>query len=101
MRDCAEEIAIFFRQDDLGSITTLLCDADGNLFPSEEPAYAASVEVVNRLMEELGSAQRFDADQLRLSGTGRNFRSTAAELADACGASLTQEQLERWVAEEN
>jgi HAD superfamily hydrolase (TIGR01509 family) len=101
MTDCAEEIAIFFRPVDLGTISTLLCDADGNLFPSEEPAFAASVGVVNRLMEELGSAKRFDADQLRLSGTGRNFRSTAAELADACGASLTDEQLEHWVAEEN
>ena len=33
---------------DPAAVTTLLCDADGTLFPSEEPAYAASADVTNR-----------------------------------------------------
>jgi hypothetical protein len=49
-----------FGQLDLGSITVLLCDADGNLFPSEEPAFVASAEVTNRFMASLGLSRRFD-----------------------------------------
>lgn len=43
---CQERLTVF-RHFDPARITTLLCDADGNLFPSEEPAYEASVEVTN------------------------------------------------------
>ena len=35
-------------------VTHLLCDADGNLFPSEEPAFDASVEVTNAFLASLG-----------------------------------------------
>jgi HAD superfamily hydrolase (TIGR01509 family) len=78
----------------------LLCDADGNLFPSEEPAFDASVEVTNRLMAALGLPTRFTATELRLATTGKNFRTTAADLAAGGGAALEPEALERWVAEE-
>jgi hypothetical protein len=30
----------------LSAVRVLLCDADGNLFPSEEPAFAAPVDVL-------------------------------------------------------
>ena len=43
-------------------LTTLLCDADGNLFASEEPAFEASAEVTNRFLAELGDARRFTAE---------------------------------------
>jgi hypothetical protein len=36
---------VVLRRFDAGAVTTVLCDADGNLFPSEEPAFDASVEV--------------------------------------------------------
>lgn len=39
---------VVLRRFDAGAVTTVLCDADGNLFPSEEPAFDASVEVTNR-----------------------------------------------------
>lgn len=78
----------------------LLCDADGSLFPSEEPAFEASVEVTNRLMAELGSARRFTAGELRLATNGRNFRSTVAALAEDAGTALAPEALELWVEEE-
>jgi HAD superfamily hydrolase (TIGR01509 family) len=89
-----------FHGIDLGPIRTLLCDADGNLFPSEEPAFVASAGVVNRLMAELGSSTRYDAEELRLATTGKNFRTTAAELATTAGHPLQPEELERWIAEE-
>jgi HAD superfamily hydrolase (TIGR01509 family) len=76
----------------------LLCDADGNLFPSEEPAFDASVEVTNAFLAEIGSEQRFTAEELRLASTGMNFRTTARRLATEAG--VPDVDLEPWVAEE-
>ncbi|HZG68530.1 MAG TPA: HAD family hydrolase [Herpetosiphonaceae bacterium] len=81
--------------------TTLLCDADGNLYPSEEPAFEASVGVTNRLVAHLGSRNRFTADELRSASVGMNFRSLAQRLADQYGASLSPEEVQCWVDEEN
>ncbi len=111
-----------FGEIDVADVEVLLCDADGNLFPSEEPAFVASCGVVNRLMAELGIERRFDPEELRLATTGKNFRTTAAELAAQEGVAvepgllpsgatsssrpsdggpgLSRSQLERWIAEE-
>ena len=40
-------------------VTHLLCDADGNLFPSEEPAFEASAEVTNAFLASLGIDRRY------------------------------------------
>lgn len=85
---------------DLCRVTTLLCDADGNLFPSEEPAFDASVTVTNRLLADLGSQQRYASDELRTLALGRNFRSLAVDLAAQLGTQLPEPVLEQWVAEE-
>ena len=98
----------------------LLCDADGCLFPSEEPAFAASAGVTNALLAELGIGRRFTAEELRAVAVGKNFRATAIELAlrfgvpleaslagpspaaraarDGDAPVLTADELERWVA---
>ena len=68
--------------------TTVLLDADGNLFPSEEPAFVASAIVTNAFLAEIGVPLRFTAEELRLATTGRNFRSTAVDLAVAHGVPL-------------
>jgi beta-phosphoglucomutase-like phosphatase (HAD superfamily) len=73
------------RDLDLTRTSVLLCDADGNLFPSEEPAFEASSTVVNAFLAEYGVAQRFTATELRLATTGKNFRSTMLDLAVAFG----------------
>ncbi|GAB3679377.1 HAD family hydrolase [Angustibacter aerolatus] len=92
------------RADDLDArladVEVVLCDADGNLFPSEEPAFVASADVTNRLLATLGVDRRYDAEELRLATTGMNFRSTARALADEHGADLSDDELQRWVAEE-
>lgn len=62
------------------SARVLLCDADGNLFPSEEPAYEASADVTNALLSELGADVAYTPEQLRLQHTGKNFRTTAVDL---------------------
>jgi len=82
----------------LERVEILLCDADGNLFPSEEPAFDASVEVTNAFLAEIGSDRRFTADELRLASTGMNFRTTALRLAADAGVSDVD--VEPWVAAE-
>ncbi len=84
---------------DLTSATTLLCDADGTLFPSEEPAYEASAEVTNRYLAHLGAERPFGARELQKMTNGKNFRGAAAHLADGFGRPVPAD-LERWIAEE-
>ena len=87
------------------SLTTLLCDADGTLFASEEPAFEASVDVVNRCLTRWGVAQPMTAEGLRREANGQSFRSSLTALARRHGVSVDTEpftrQLEDWVAEEN
>jgi HAD superfamily hydrolase (TIGR01509 family) len=73
------------RLPDLPDLRVLLLDADGNLFPSEEPAFVASVEVTNAFLEAYGAPAGLDPEQLRLATTGKNFRTTAVDLAVAAG----------------
>jgi beta-phosphoglucomutase-like phosphatase (HAD superfamily) len=81
-------------------IELIMCDADGNLFPSEEPAFEASAQIVNHLMGNLGASRRFSASELRLATTGQNFRRTAQQLSAAAGRPLSEEDLEPWVKRE-
>lgn len=73
---------------ELGEVRVLLCDADGCLFPSEEPAFAASAAVTNELLADLGIGKRFTPDELRAAGVGKTFRATAIELAQSFGVPL-------------
>jgi beta-phosphoglucomutase-like phosphatase (HAD superfamily) len=86
-----------FSDLDVSAIEAILCDADGCLFPSEEPAFAASVTVTNELMAEVGSERRFEAEELRLATSGQNFRTTAPALVREQGGLLEADALERWV----
>jgi HAD superfamily hydrolase (TIGR01509 family) len=78
------------RQFDPAPITTLLCDADDNLFPSEGPAFDASVEVINRFLARFDIAAPFTAEELRKQATGTNFRNTALNLAVLCEVPIEQ-----------
>ncbi|HEV2723904.1 MAG TPA: HAD-IA family hydrolase [Thermoleophilaceae bacterium] len=104
---------------DRGDTRVLLCDADGCLFPSEEPAFVASAEVTNDLLASLGVERRFSPAELRTLAVGKSFRATAVELALSLGVALepllvtdrpgarvgrggdgpllTAQELERWV----
>lgn len=81
---------VIVRQFDPGPITTLLCDADDNLFPSERPAFHASVEVTNRFLARFGVTVPMSADELRQQAVGKNFRSTALDLAVLSGVPMEQ-----------
>jgi beta-phosphoglucomutase-like phosphatase (HAD superfamily) len=85
---------------DLTEVSALLCDADGNLFPSEEPAFEASVTVTNRFLARLGSSGLYTSDELRQASLGRNFRAFATDLAREHGVSMSRDELDRWVDDE-
>jgi beta-phosphoglucomutase-like phosphatase (HAD superfamily) len=85
---------------DPAGLTHLLCDADGTLFPSEEPAYAASAGVTNRFLAELGASRAYDASELQEMSHGKNFRGAAQDLAELFERTLEAEALDAWVAEE-
>lgn len=85
---------------DLAALEMLLCDADGNLFPSEEPAFVASTAVTNRLLAELAIPKRYEPDELRREAMGRTFRATASWLAAQHGTTIAPDRLEQYVAEE-
>lgn len=84
----------------LGSVSHLLCDADGTLFPSEEPAYAASADVTNRFLAGLGAAHSYVAGELQQMTNGKNFRGSATELASRLELPLEGPALDDWVLEE-
>ncbi|MEZ0352024.1 HAD family hydrolase [Mycobacterium sp. pR1184] len=113
------------RTFDPAPVTTLLCDADDNLFASERPAFEASTEVVNRFLARFGVTAPLSAEELRKRAVGKNFRTTALDLAVQCdipleqtlaqgrpaaviasdgdlagGNALTVDELEGWVREE-
>jgi HAD superfamily hydrolase (TIGR01509 family) len=90
------ERLILFRPFDPAPVTTVLCDADGNLFPSEEPAFAASVEVTNDFLARFNVTVRFTAEELRKCTTGKNFRTTAVDLAASAGVPIDEPLARRW-----
>jgi len=85
--------------DLLQPVRVLLCDADGNLFPSEEPAFVASAKVTSRFLAEHGVHRVYDPEELRLATTGLNYRTTISALAAEHGIDMTG-QLDSWVKAE-
>ncbi|OBJ07394.1 haloacid dehalogenase [Mycobacterium sp. 1482292.6] len=80
----------FVRAFDPAPITTLLCDADDNLFGSERPAFDASTEVTNRFLARFGVTAPLSSEELRKRAVGKNFRTTALDLAVQCDVPLEQ-----------
>ena len=78
------------RTFDPAPITTLLCDADDNLFRSERPAFDASTEVTNRFLARFGVTAPLSSEELRKRAVGKNFRTTALDLAVQCEVPLDQ-----------
>jgi HAD superfamily hydrolase (TIGR01509 family) len=78
----------------------ILLDADGTLFPSEEPAFDASAIVTQRFADHYGLSGRFDAEHLRVTTTGQNFRTTARGLLTAAGITPDPAEFDQWVERE-
>jgi beta-phosphoglucomutase-like phosphatase (HAD superfamily) len=82
------------------SVRLVLCDADGTLFASEEPAFEASARVTQDFAARYGLSGDFSAHHLRVTTTGMNFRTTASRLLDEAGIALEPAELEGWVRRE-
>lgn len=80
----------FVREFDPAPITTLLLDADDNLFGSERPAFEASTDVTNRFLARFGVTAPLSSEELRQRAVGKNFRNTALDLAVQCGVPLEE-----------
>ncbi|MGI5478765.1 HAD family hydrolase [Streptomyces lavendofoliae] len=85
---------------DLTRITTLLLDADGTLFPSEEPAFVASAVVTQDFARHFDLTGDFTPEHLRRTTTGKNFRTTAQDLAVRQGVHVDAGRLDAWVERE-
>jgi HAD superfamily hydrolase (TIGR01509 family) len=85
---------------DLTGVTTLLCDADGTLFPSEDLAYTASAVVTQEFAAQYGLRGTFTPEDLQRVGRGRNFRATAQDLLAAAGIDIDASELDGWVDRE-
>lgn len=81
-------------------ITTVLLDADGTLFDSEQTAFTASADVTRELAAEYGLSGDFSPERLRKASTGRNFRSAMGALLDRAGVRYQPAELEDWVERE-
>jgi beta-phosphoglucomutase-like phosphatase (HAD superfamily) len=81
-------------------VTTLLLDADGTLFPSEEPAFVASAEVTKDFADRFGLTGTFSPEHLRRTTTGKNFRTTIQDLLARQGVAVESDELEAWVERE-
>jgi HAD superfamily hydrolase (TIGR01509 family) len=79
------------------NVRALLVDADGCLFPAQDPVHGASMQAVNALLAEVGVARRYTASELRRDQAGHDFRSVAPLLAAENGVELEPGVLERWV----
>jgi HAD superfamily hydrolase (TIGR01509 family) len=107
---------------EVGRVRAVLCDADGNLFPSEEPAFEVSTGVTNAFLDAVGADTRFTPEELRGATIGKNFRASAVDHCVRAGIGvdpslrregragddpasstvvLTPGLLEQWVAEED
>src|ERR1700761_816927 len=84
----------FVREFDPAPITTLLLDADDNLFGSERPAFDASTDVTNRFLARFGVTAPLSSEELRKRAVGKNFRTTALDLAVQCEIALDQKLAE-------
>ena len=82
------------------SLTTILCDADGTLFPSEQPAFVASAVVTRSFAAHFGLDGDYSAEGLRIATTGQNFRSTARTLLSDARVEVSDGELESWVDQE-
>jgi HAD superfamily hydrolase (TIGR01509 family) len=82
------------------NLTTILCDADGTLFPSEEPAFVASAVVTRSFAARFGLGGDYSAESLRIATTGQNFRSTARALLSDAQVEVSDGELESWVDQE-
>ncbi|KAK2744946.1 hypothetical protein FQN57_004076 [Myotisia sp. PD_48] len=81
-------------------ITHILFDCDNTLVLSEELAFEACADIANEILEKHGVEQRYTGEQLIGEFVGQNFRGMMVSIQSKFNITLTGEELEGYVKEE-
>ncbi|EGD87866.1 hypothetical protein H112_04337 [Trichophyton rubrum D6] len=81
-------------------ITHILFDCDNTLVLSEELAFEACADIANEILEKHGIEKRYTGEQLIGEFVGQNFRGMMVSIQSKFNISLTPEELESYVKEE-
>ncbi|KMU73560.1 hypothetical protein CISG_10102 [Coccidioides immitis RMSCC 3703] len=81
-------------------ITEILFDCDNTLVLSEELAFEACADIANEILEKNNIDHRYTGDQLIVDFVGQNFRGMMVSLQAKFNFTLTPEELEAYVKEE-
>ncbi|KAI9676624.1 MAG: hypothetical protein M1829_002941 [Trizodia sp. TS-e1964] len=81
-------------------ITQLLFDCDNTLVLSEELAFEACAELANQILTKQNIPDRYTGPQLLTDFVGQNFRGMVISLQKKYGFTLTDEELESYVKQE-
>jgi len=81
-------------------IKYLLFDCDNTLCLSEELAFEACAELANEILEAKGLPDRYTGPILIKEFVGQNFRGMAVSLSKKHNFTLTEEELDGYVAKE-
>jgi beta-phosphoglucomutase-like phosphatase (HAD superfamily) len=85
---------------DNAALRVVLCDADGNLVPSEEHAFVPSTALINEFLARNGRPDSYRPEEMRRATSGMNFRITLARIAERHDIRLGETELELLVARE-
>ncbi|KAG5937470.1 hypothetical protein E4U53_008188 [Claviceps sorghi] len=78
-------------------ITTLLFDCDNTLVLSEELAFEACAELINKICAERGIQKTFTGESLIVEFVGQNFRGMLTTLQKENGIEISPEDMEKYV----
>lgn len=81
-------------------ITHLLFDCDNTLVLSEELAFEACADIANEILEKKGFDHRYTGEELIADFVGQNFRGMMVSLQAKFAFTLSPEELEAYVKEE-
>ncbi len=81
-------------------VTTLLFDCDNTLVLSEELAFEACAELINKICAEKGVAARFTGPSLIREFVGQNFRGMLTTLQKSHGIVIPADEMEGYVRAE-
>ncbi|KAG6115142.1 hypothetical protein E4U14_001058 [Claviceps sp. LM454 group G7] len=93
-------LSCFDDEDDVSSadeITTLLFDCDNTLVLSEELAFEACAELINKICAERGIVMKFTGQSLITEFVGQNFRGMLKTLQKEHGIEISPEDMEKYV----
>ncbi|KAK2595165.1 hypothetical protein QQS21_007125 [Conoideocrella luteorostrata] len=81
----------------VGKINTLLFDCDNTLVLSEELAFEACADLINKICAERGISKEFTGESLIVEFVGQNFRGMLTTLQKEYGIEIAPDDMEKYV----